>query len=230
MSVPPPRAAVLESERPEPPATALPQDPSPPARTSALRRPGVERIVLGLLLAAAGAAWLLDEIGVSVPWALAPAAGVVLIGIALILTARSPGGHAPLVVWGGILLAVALVVAVARPVGGPVGDRVLTPTASQWPVATSMAAGNLTIDLRQNPLPPSGRLAAHLNVGNVVLRLPAENPGRPVKVIAHVGIGQIRVDGRNIRDGLGLDWSSASRSAVVVDVQVGTGNLEVDHG
>jgi hypothetical protein len=99
--------------------------------------------VLGLLLAAAGTAWLLDEIGVSVPWALAPAAGVVVIGVALILTARSPSGHAPLVVWGGILLAVALVVAVRTTrSAAPSGDRVLTPTASQWPVATSMAAGN----------------------------------------------------------------------------------------
>jgi hypothetical protein len=220
----------VENERPEPPVTALPTAPSSPAGTPFLRRAGAERIVLGLLLAAAGTAWLLDEIGVSVPWALAPAAGVVVIGVALILTARSPGGHAPLVVWGGILLAVALVVAVARPVSGPVGDRVLTPTASQWPVATSMAAGNLTIDLRQNALPPAGRLTAHLNVGNVVLRLPAENGGRPVKVIAHVGIGQIRVDGTNVRDGMGLDWSSTSPSAVVVDVQLGTGNLEVDHG
>ena len=32
-----------------------------------------ERIVVGVLLAAAGGAWLLDEVGVSVPWVLAPA-------------------------------------------------------------------------------------------------------------------------------------------------------------
>jgi hypothetical protein len=164
-----------------------------------------------------------------VPWALAPAAGVVLIGIALIVTARAPGGHAPLVVWGGILLALALGIAVAHPVSGPLGDRVLTPTASQWPVATTLAAGNLTIDLRQNPVPASGRLTAHVNAGNVVLRLPAENGVRTVKVIAHVGMGQIEVDGTAVRNGLGLDWTSPSPSAVVVEIQLGTGNLEVDH-
>ena len=78
-------------------------------------------------------------------------------------------------------------------------------------------------------MPASGRLTAHVNAGNVVVRLPAENGIRTVKVIAHVGIGQIKVDGTDVRNGLGLDWNSASPSAVVVDIQLGTGNLEVDH-
>ncbi len=29
---------------------------------------------------------------------------------------------------------------------------------------------------------------------------------------------------------MGLDWTSADPSAVVIDVHVGTGQLEVDHG
>jgi hypothetical protein len=194
------------------------------------RRATPERIVLGILLATAGLAWLLDEIGVSVPWALAPALGAGVIGVALILTARTAQGHAPLVVWGGILLAVSLLVAVVRPVGGPVGDRVLIPTADQWPVATSLTAGNLTIDLRQNPPPPSGRLTADVTAGNVVLRLPDGPRGQRIHVIAHVGMGQIRVDGVEVRGGMGLDWSSNDPAAVVVDVHVGSGQLEVDHG
>jgi hypothetical protein len=45
-------------------------------------------------------------------------------------------------------------------------------------------------------------------------------------VIAHVGLGQIQVvDGTDVRNGLGLDWNSASPSAVVVDIQLGTANL-----
>jgi len=198
----------------------------------ALSRPGMgpERIVLGLLLAAAGVAWLLDVAGVSVPWALAPAAGVVVIGLALIVTARKPGGDAPLVAWGGILLAAAIAVAVVRPVGGPVGDQFLTPTATQWPVAASVTAGNVTIDLRQNPLPASGRLTADVTAGSVVLHLPSGVSAQRVQVVAHVGMGQIQVDGVQVRNGMGLDWTSPDPAAVVVDVHVGTGQLEVDHG
>lgn len=227
MTVLPPRTPV-DDRPPEPPAPAV---AVPPPVHSPVRRTSTERIVAGLLLTAVGAAWLLDAAGVSVPWALAPAAGVVVIGIALILTARTPGGHAPLVVWGAILLAVAIAVAVVRPVGGPVGDRFVTPTTSQWPVATSLTAGNLTLDLRQNPLPASGRLTADVTVGTVVLHLPGDGPARRVQVIAHVGMGQIQVDGIDVRNGMGLDWTSSDpAAAVVVDVHVGTGQLEVDHG
>lgn len=200
---------------------------SPPSER---RRTTVERLVLGILLAAVGAGWLLDEVGVSVPWALAPAVGVVVIGIALVVTAGDGGRHAPLVVWGAVLLVAALAVTAVRPVGGTVGDRYLTPTASQWPVATSVAAGNLTIDLRHNALPASGRLTAHVDAGNVVVHLPEGSGAKPVKVVAHVGVGQISVDGVDVRDGFGLDWTSSETAPVVVDVQVGAGNVEVDHG
>jgi hypothetical protein len=210
-----------------PAATAVaPGPPVAPPR----RRTSPERIVLGLLLAAGGAAWLLDVAGVAVPWALAPAVGVVVIGIALLVTARTPGGHAPLVIWGGILLAVAIALAVVRPTGGPVGDQVLTPSTTQWPVATSMTAGNLTIDLRQNPLPASGRLTADVTAGTVVIHLPSRTSGERVQVVAHVGMGQIQVDGVEVRSGMGLDWTSLDPPAVVVDVHIGTGQLEVDHG
>jgi hypothetical protein len=158
------------------------------------------------------------------------AAGVVVIGVALIAAARMRNGQAALVVWGGILLAVSLLVAVVRPVGGPVGDRLLTPTANQWPVATSLTAGNLTIDLQRNPLPASGRLTADVTAGNVVLHLPSGPAAQRVHVVAHVGMGQIQVDGFEVRAGMGLDWSTPDPAAVVVDVHVGTGQLEVDHG
>jgi hypothetical protein len=74
MSAPSPRE-VVESARPEAPVRAVSTTSSPPAGTPFLRRPSVERIVLGLLLAAAGASWLLDEIGVSVPWRSRPPPG-----------------------------------------------------------------------------------------------------------------------------------------------------------
>lgn len=230
MTVLPPRTP-FEDRRPEP-GTVPSADPVTAAGTPEVSRPrmSAERMVLGLLLAAGGAAWLLDVAGVSIPWALAPAVGVVVIGLALIVAARTPGGHAPLLIWGGILLVLAIAVAVVRPVGGPVGDRFLTPTAGQWPVATSISAGNLIIDLRRNPLPGNGRLTADVTAGRVVLHLPSGLRAQRVQVVAHVGMGQIQVDGVPVRNGMGLDWASPDPAAVVVDVHVGTGQLEVDHG
>jgi len=43
-------------------------------------------------------------------------------------------------------------------------------------------------------------------------------------------MGKIQVDGVQVRNGTGLDWTSPDPAAVVVDVHVGTGQLEVDHG
>jgi hypothetical protein len=222
----------LDDQTPDSSAPSPPRVPPAPAVEPTARRVSPELIVFGLLVAAAGSAWLLDEIGVSVPWALAPAAATIVIGIALMVTARMPGSHAPLVIWGAILLATAVLVAVMQPVGGPVGDRFLTPSAGQWPVATSLTAGNLTIDLRQNPLPANGRLTADVSAGRVVLRLPDTPAGGSarVQVVAHVGMGEITVDGVEVRAGMGLDWTSPDPAAVVVDVHVGTGQLEVDHG
>lgn len=234
MTVLPPRAPAEDlgpQGAPAPPADRpVAPEPGVASRPAGGPRISPERIVLGVLLAAAGAAWLLDVAGVSVPWALAPAVAVVVIGVALILAARTPGGHAPLVIWGAVLLVVAIAVAVVRPVGGPIGDRVVTPTASQWPVATSLTAGNLTVDLRQNPLPARGRLTADVTAGTVVLRLPDAVPAERVHVVAHVGTGQILVDGNVQRSGMGLDWTSPDPAAVVVDVHVGTGQVEVNHG
>ncbi len=213
-SAPDLRPPVVPAPRPSSgPVPGVPRD----------RRP--ERVVAGLVLLGVGSSWLLDELGVSVPWALAPAAGVIVLGLALMVTARSRASHAGLVAWGAILLAVALVLAVAQP-RGPVGDRLVTPAASDWPVATSLSAGNLTLDLRSNPLPASGRLDADVGAGKVVVLVPR---GVTVQVVAHIGMGEVFVDGVQARGGMGIDWSDPA-APVVVDVNVNMGQVEVRHG
>jgi hypothetical protein len=76
--------------------------------------------VIGFFLLVIGTGWFLDLLGVSVPWRLFPAAGVVVIGLAL-LVARN--GRTGLITLGVVLAVTALFSAVetARFVG-PVGS------------------------------------------------------------------------------------------------------------
>lgn len=50
--------------------------------------------MLGLLLAAGGVAWLLDTAGVDVPWRAAPAAALIVIGVALLASLAGGTGRA----------------------------------------------------------------------------------------------------------------------------------------
>jgi hypothetical protein len=204
----------------EAPRSALPAQPEAPAR-----RP-VTLVVVGLFAVAAGVAWLLDELGVSVAWALAPALGAVVVGLALIVTAREPVRRGPLVALGAALVVVAAVLTAVGPVHGPVGYETFAPTSQQWPTTTSMTAGNFTLDLTRHALPPSGTYGLRVGAGNVVVVLPRGDDS--VRVVVHVGMGEIRVDGVSVDSGMDADWSAGSGSAVA-DVDVGMGQVDVRH-
>jgi hypothetical protein len=63
--------------------------------------------VVGVLLVAGGVAWILDALGVSVPWRMFPAA-LALVGLALLVSLRVGCGRAGLVALGAVLLLIAL--------------------------------------------------------------------------------------------------------------------------
>lgn len=203
--------------------------PAPAPEVPPPRRPEqpVGTFVAGLILLGAGFAWLLDVLGWSVPWAAAPAAALVVVGVVLVATAWLPGHRTGLVVLGAGLLAVAAVLAVAGPVRGPVGERTFAPTAGQWPASTSMSAGTYTVDLTQHALPASGRYAVSVGAGTVVVRLPAGSDA--VHVVAHVRMGTVLVDGTAVDSGMGVEWADRNSGSVVVDVTVGMGEVEVQH-
>jgi hypothetical protein len=104
MSVVPPRAP-LEAERSRPPAPlpappAAPPEPAGPPRPAVplpAHRVSVERIVLGVLLGAAGVAWLLAQVeDVRLQWSVAAPVALVLLGLGLLVTTlvdtHLPGG------------------------------------------------------------------------------------------------------------------------------------------
>jgi hypothetical protein len=211
--------------------TSTHHEPPQVAQQPASREPALrwDRTVIGLLVAAAGTGWLLAELGVAVPWHLAPAAALVVVGVALLLSLLGGRDRAGLVVLGVVLTVVAIGVGVgADRFAGPVGDRVLVPGPTGWPAATRIAAGTVTIDLTRAELPAAGRLDVGVGAGRVVLRLPAEPR---VRVQATVVMGTVVVDGEAVQQGVDLDWSDPAPAPAppTVVIDLGAGDLEVSH-
>lgn len=211
-----------------------PTAPPPPSRP-AERPPAAggqvrfDRLVVGGLLLAAGVAWLADDLGVPVPWRFFPAAGLVVVGLAVTVAAMTGRGRGGLVGLGVVLLVVAAAAGLGLPrFAGPVGDRTVAPAADAWPTSASLAAGELTVDLTRHPLPPTGRLEVAVGAGRVLLLLPPAGPRVEVAVAA----GQITLDGRRVDDGLQARWTEPAATPmaagdVVVAVDVGTGDVDI---
>lgn len=203
-----------------PPPVQAPPTPPP--------SPQLRRVVVGLLVVAAGIGLLLDNAGVSVPWHVLPAVGVVLVGLTLIVAAVRGQRTRGLVGLGLVLVLVALVAGSnAAEYVGPFGDRQLSPTAAQWPVDQKLTAGSVVIDLTEHALPPSGRLSVRVGAGEILLRLPSAEAAR---VAARVTLGEVTVGGRSVQNGYDLRWSGGPESSPVrVDLRVGTGTVEVTY-
>jgi hypothetical protein len=233
-TAPTPLPVPPESFAPPPLTTPAPLTAGPPPKARPVR---LDRIVVGLLLAIAGVGWLLDEAGTSVPWRLFPAAALFVIGCALLVSLFAGRGRGALIALGVVTLLLGVAVGVgADRYAGPVGDTVVAPRLADWPVATRLGAGTLTVDLTRYPLPASGTLHADVGAGTVILQLPES--GR-VAVQASVTMGTLTVDGTKVGDGIDVRWSApptvpaatgnTAAGVVTVNVQVGMGEIEVRH-
>jgi hypothetical protein len=214
-AAPAPAGATPADGGTRPPASAPPPGP----------RLHLDRLVLGLLLAAGGTGWLLDDRGVAVPWHAAPAAAVVLVGLALLVSLVGGRGRGNLVSLGIVLLVPALAIGIgAQRFAGPVGEVVVAPGAEPWPAPTRLAAGTVTVDLTRAPLPPDGRLEVAVGAGRVDVRVPAGQ----VRVETTVVMGTVTVDGEVLRQGVDLRWSDPAGAPRTLVLDVGTGDVEVN--
>ncbi len=215
---------------PEPTGTGLP--PERPIRSGRISEGAVNvgRVVVGLLIGMIGVGWLLDGMGVSVPWHLFPSIAVVLIGVGLLITLIGGRGRRLLVGVGVIALLIAVGVGVGlNRYSGPVGNRVLAPAAADWPVAERVAAGTVTLDLTRHPLPESGTATVDVGAGKVVVLLPAAD--HRLSIDARTTAGTVRVDGEKASDGVDVRWTqpTATGAGVALQLQVGLGDIEVNH-
>ena len=206
--------------------------PAEPGDASTRRRPSVFLPGLGLLLVAAGVGLLLDVLDVGdVPLGVTLAATLVLAGVLVVAGAlnRRVTGLVPL---GLVLVLMLPLVAVAGlGKGGPIGERIYQPvSAAELESEYDVRYGRLELDLRDLEL-PSGEthVDANVGIGQLVVLVPDDVA---IDVTAAAQAGDLRVlgrqdDGWDVRERVVEDGSPGSDARLVLDAEVGFGDVEI---
>jgi hypothetical protein len=202
--------------------------------TAARRRAPLQmgRLLLGLLVAALGVVWLLQALGVAtVDWRVILPIAVIAIGVALLVVGFAGRGSGGLIALGIVLvLMLAATSVVDIPLTGGVGDRTYRPTGS-GSKTYELAIGDLAVNVGE--VTGEVRITAHVGVGQLTVVVPAAVPS--VRVTARSGVGQVVVFGEQ-RSGFNVSLSrtrhgtSPTVGAVIFDVSVGIGRVEVRRG
>ncbi len=207
--------------------------PVPPPPPAAPMDRWTGRLVLGVVIALFGLGWLLEALGVDVPWDVVFPAVLVGIGIMLVTSARSGAGQVGLLV-AGIVLTILLVfgTAIDIPLGGGVGDHTARPTGDRIESDYERGIGKLTLDLTELDFGAFGAavdVRARVGIGQLVVIVPQ---GAPVQVSARSGLGSVRVYGQE-EGGIGAELSApapAGAPVIRLEATVGIGEVRVDHG
>jgi len=180
-------------------------------------------LVLGAILLLIGAAWLVVTLDlVDLPIQSAMAAGLILIGIVILVVGR----HGGLVTLGVILtVMLAFMSLLDVPFEGGVGERTFRPASTaDLRQEYRMAIGRLTVDLTSIEGTTISDVEISLGIGQVVVILPDEVS---VRVEGDAGAGQVMILGSE-QNGLGVEHSITENDAVFeVRVAVGLGQVEV---
>jgi hypothetical protein len=211
--------------------------PEAGAPASGSRRPAP--IVLGLLLVAAGAGWLLDVTGlIELPVLALLTVGLIGIGLVLMLDAVR-ATHGGLIALGTVLTVVLAVATVTSglgfDMGAGVGDRVVRPAAAAQLIGTQrLSAGTLTLDLRDTALEPGvNAVTARVGTGRIVVIVPSEVP---FQLHGRVAAGEVQALGRTesgtnvdvtITDGTTAGGYAEAGTTLRLDLRVGVGEIEV---
>jgi phage shock protein PspC (stress-responsive transcriptional regulator) len=217
--------------------TASPAPAGPPAAGERSRRTHVALAFVGLLLIGAGLAWLLyvlDVATLSLRDGLA--AGLLIVGLGLVVSAW--WGRAWSLAVLGVLFAATIAIAdlIDVPFDAGTGDRtVAVDTRAELADTHELFAGTLTLDLRRAPLTDGpSTMEASVGMGKLRVIVPRN---ASVEVDAKVKAGNIDGDLAPSPDEGGVDlhetFAAGDKRAPVpdlrLDLQVGIGELEVDH-
>ncbi len=196
------------------------------------------RLIVGSFLVVAGVAWLMDSLGlVALSAGMVLSVGLILVGVALLVTSARPGGHGGLIILGVILTLVLGLGTTVRDRAdaalfrGGIGDRVERPsTRAEAQRTFELGAGNLRLDLTalgatRSPI----RVRARVGTGELTVVVPSH---AAVRITSHVQVGRITVFGQE--RGSGLDVTDTFRGGdggpvrLNLDLRAGAGRIVVD--
>jgi len=183
-----------------------------------------------VLLIGAGAAALLDSVGaVHVTLAAVLATGLIVVGVALVLSTWFGRGRGLIPI--GVLLLLATIPAsvIDVPISGGIGERQYHPVArADIRRSYELGIGHLVVDLRDARLSHGvTTVAGSLGIGELEVDVPANVR---VDVRAHAGAGATEIFG-HLENGLTEDThrvAGSPRSGVLhLDLRVGAGSIHV---
>lgn len=224
---------------PGPAAEQTAAQPRPPRRSRRRRTGGFAAVLLTLGLAAVafGIGVLLDG-PVGFPGdsgtlgLIGATAAVGFVILALGLSGRRAGFSGVVALCVAVVTAGATLLPSVNP-GAGVGDRVWTPTATSTQTTYALGLGDATLDLTRLPVDPSTPLdyKASLGLGDMTVIVPT---GLTVDLRAHVGLGEIRDDGRVVAstDRRQRDYRTTigtGAAELVLAVDLGAGSLTIEH-
>jgi len=205
-------------------------EPTPPRR----RSPG--QVVFGIVLVGLGLAWLIAATDlVTVPWRAVLAAALIVIGVALAVSATRER-HGGLVVVGVILTALLALVSTSEgllelPLSGGIGERDYRPqTTAMLANEYRLGIGEIVVDLTDIGFPVGEtRIDASVTLGSLVVILPT---GVAVHVEGRATAGEVRIFG-DTSSGTSIDeivedpdYATAQRR-LFLDAAAGLGEVEV---
>jgi hypothetical protein len=205
------------------PATAGPA-PEPP-------KIGLGHIVFGAILILIGSGWLAEALGAAnVPWRVLLPAMVLIVGLALVVGART--GHHPGLIAAGTVLVLAMLLAGAVEVLSdiPLSEGIGKETNQVVGVARAeyrWGVGSMIIDLTRADLPPGKNIDASVAIGELVVIVPQ---GLAVEVTARSGIGDVSVfDKHDSGLGASLEYVDPPGSVPTLQLvaEVAMGKVEV---
>lgn len=202
-------------------------EPSSPDQSPG--RLNLGQTVAGAILVMIGIAWLIEAADWGdVPWRGLLAGALMVVGVALMLGARS-GSHGGLIAFGVVLAVVmamsgAIEVLVDIPLNAGIGEERHRPVAEvddeyRWGI------GSMTVDLSDAAGLEGHTITASVAIGELIVIVPDDVA---VSVTATSGIGEVRVlDERSAGLGADVEFTEEGDGRLVLELEVAIGKVEV---
>jgi hypothetical protein len=190
--------------------------------------PAAGRVVGGLVLMAAGVAWMAHQLGwVDLDAGLILALAVLAVGIALLVHSTDANDHGGLVVMGVFLVLASLLGGSSLPATLAMGERVYEPAAlADVEDRYELAAGQLTLDLTGVDVPDRTEVDVSVGFGQIVVIVSA---GQALEVEGAAAAGEVNLLGQ-VQEGVMVSHDiavGADGRALVLDLSVIAGEIEV---